>query len=192
MHSAFQYNQYLLKRQVIALTGTFRIYNPSGVLVLYSQQKILRLKEDIRVFTDESRAQELLYIQARQVIDFAASYDVYDSLSNERIGMLRRKGLSSLVRDNWQVFDSDEQQIGILLEDNFTRAFIRRVLLGSFLPLRYDLLLADIRAASINQHFNLLRYELDLDFIIDPLHNIDRRLGIAAALLLATIEGRQN
>jgi uncharacterized protein YxjI len=49
MNLAFQYNQYLLKRQVFALTGKFRIYEPGGNLVLFSEQKMFKLREDIRV-----------------------------------------------------------------------------------------------------------------------------------------------
>lgn len=96
LHPAFRYDHYLLRRQVLALTGKFHLYDPNGQLVLYSQQKMFRLKEDIRAYSDESCSQELLYIQARQIIDFSAAYDVIDSLSGERVGVLRRKGWRSL------------------------------------------------------------------------------------------------
>jgi uncharacterized protein YxjI len=43
LHSAFLYDQYLLKRQVLALTGKFRLYNSNGQLVLYNQQKMFKL-----------------------------------------------------------------------------------------------------------------------------------------------------
>ena len=62
-----------MKRQVLALTGKIRLYSPDGVLVLYCQQKMFRLKEDIRVYSDEDMSQELLYIQARNIIDFSAA-----------------------------------------------------------------------------------------------------------------------
>jgi hypothetical protein len=191
MHSAFQYDQYLLKRQVLALTGKFRLYSPGGNLVLFSQQKMFRLKEDIRAYSDESRSQELLYIQARQVIDFSACYDVYDSLSNQKVGALRRRGWRSLTRDVWDVLDPGDQVIGVLQEDDVTLALLRRVFLGSLLPQNYDLLIDLRRAADLRQRFNLFRYELDLDFRDDKEGLLDRRLGIAAGLLLGTIEGKQ-
>jgi len=186
------YNQYLLKRQVLALTGKFRLFSPDGNLVLYSQQKMFRLKEDIRLYSDETRSQELLYIQARSIIDFSAAYDVFDSLENRRVGVLRRKGWRSLMRDEWQVLDADEQPLGILIEDDATRALLRRFLLGNLLPQNYDLLFGDQRVADLRQRFNLFRYELDLDFSMDSAHRLDRRLGIAAGILLGTIEGRQD
>lgn len=192
MHSAFQYDQYLLKRQVLALTGKFRLYNSNEQLVLYSQQKMFKLKEDIRVYTDESMQDEILLIKARQIIDFSAAYDVIDSLSGISIGALRRKGFRSMLRDEWLVLDPADQQIGVLLEDNLTRALLRRFLLGSFLPQNYDLMMQDQRVADLRQRFNFFRYELEIDFQFDPQHQLDRRIGIAAAILLGTIEGKQD
>jgi uncharacterized protein YxjI len=191
MHSAFQYNRYLLKRQVLALTGKFRLYAPEGQLVMYSQQKMFRLKEDIRVYNEESMTQELLYIQARQIIDFSAAYDVIDSQSGMRAGVLRRKGFRSMLRDEWEVLDSNEQPLGILIEDNLTQALLRRFLLGRWLPQNYDILISESRVADLRQRFNLFRYELDIDFSMDSAQRLDRRLGIAAAILLGTIEGKQ-
>jgi uncharacterized protein YxjI len=192
VHSAFQYDQYLLKRQVLALTGRFRLYNSNEQLVLYSQQKMFKLKEDIRVYTDESMQVEILFIKARQILDFSAAYDVIDSLSGISIGALRRKGLRSMLRDEWLVLDPADQQIGILQEDNLTQALLRRLLLGSFLPQNYDLIMQDKRIADLKQRFNLFRYELEIDFRFDSQHQLDHRLGIAAAILLGTIEGKQD
>jgi uncharacterized protein YxjI len=191
MHSAFQYDQYRLRRQVLALTGKFRLYTLDGQLVMYSQQKMFKLKEDIRVYTDESRTQELLYIQARQILDFSAAYDVIDSQYGTKVGVLRRKGMRSILRDEWHVLDAQDQQIGVLIEDSMGRALLRRFLLGKLLPQDYDVLIGDTRVADLRQRFNLFRYELNLDFTMDIANRLDRRLGIAAAILLATVEGKQ-
>ncbi|MDQ2693348.1 MAG: hypothetical protein M3Y68_15025, partial [Chloroflexota bacterium] len=79
MNPIFQFPNYLLRRQAIALTGKFRFYDPAGRLVMFSEQKMFRLKEDIRIYGDESKAQEVLSIQARQIMDFSAAYDVVDT-----------------------------------------------------------------------------------------------------------------
>lgn len=191
MHSAFQYDQYILRRQVLALTGKFRIYNPSGQLVLYSYQKMFRLKEDIRVFSDENMSQELLYIKARQIIDFSAAYDVVDSQTSTKVGVLRRRGFRSIMRDEWEVLDAYDRPIGILLEDSITQALLRRLFLGRLLPQNYDIFVNNNQVADLRQMFNLIRYELTMDFKMDPSQVLDRRLGIAAGILLGTIEGRQ-
>ncbi len=192
MHSAFQSKQYLLKRQVFSFTGTFRVYDSvNDRLVLFSQQKMFKLKEDIRLYSDESRAQEVLRINARSIIDFSAAYDVFDSADDSLVGTLRRKGLQSIIRDQWEVLDPSGQIIGILQEDNQTLALLRRFLAGSLIPQDYDLIANGNRLVDIKQRFNLFRYELDINFLDTASLNIDRRLGIAAGILLAAIEGRQ-
>ncbi len=191
MHTAFQYNQYILKRQVFALTGKLRFYNPQEQLVLFSEQKMFKLREDIRLYADEQKSQEVLAIKARQIIDFAAAYDVVDSGTGQKVGALRRKGLQSILRDEWEVLDVNDQVIGKLFEDNMTRAMLRRLLLGAWLPQDYDLTLGEQRVADLKQRFNPFRYEMDIDFSMDSARRLDRRLGLAAAVLIAIIEGRQ-
>jgi uncharacterized protein YxjI len=188
---AFQHDRYLLKRQVFALTGKIRIYTPDGSLATYSEQKMFRLREDIRLYADEQKQQELIWIQARQILDFAAAYDVVDSAQSTKIGALRRKGFRSLVRDKWEILDANDMLIGTLWEDSAGRALVRRLLLGSLLPQRYDVFFGEQVVAQFTQRFNLFRYELDLDFSADYSKRLDRRLGLAAAVLLGIIEGRQ-
>ncbi len=192
MLMAFQHNNYLLRRQVFALAGKFRVYDPSENLVLFSEQKMFRLREDIRIYSDESKTQEVLTIKARQIVDFSAAYDVMDSTTGEKVGTLRRKGWRSLLRDEWEVLDANDQPRGMLFEDSMQLALLRRFLLGSLLPQNYDLTLGETRVADLRQRFNLFRYELDLDFSMDIARTLDRRLGIAAGILLATVEGKQS
>jgi len=192
MNPIFEYDRYLLKRQVLALAGTFRYFDPAGNMVMYSQQKMFKLREDIRVFADESKSQEVLQIKARQIVDFSAAYDVIDSAYNQKVGVLRRKGMKSILRDEWEVLDANDQPIGMLFEDSMGLAMLRRLLLGNLLPQNYDITLRDQRVADLKQRFNLFRYELDVDFSFDPAKTLDRRVGLAAGILLAAIEGRQS
>ena len=159
---------------------------------MFSEQKMFRLREDIRVYSDESKSQEVLSIKTRQILDFSAAYDVVDTALNQKIGVLRRKGLRSLLRDEWEVLDANNNLIGKLFEDSIPMALLRRFLLGSWLPQNYDITTTDgTRVADLKQRFHLFRYELDVDFRMDSNHRLDRRLGIAAGILLAAIEGKQ-
>lgn len=193
MHSAFLSNQYLLKRQVFSFTGTFRVYDKTNdQLVLFSQQKMFKLKEDIRIFSDETRSQEILRINARNIIDFSAAYDVFDSSTQTLVGTLRRKGMRSIIRDMWEVLNPEGQIIGILQEDDQTLALVRRLIAGSLIPQNYDLVSDGYRLVDLKQRFNPFRYDLDIDFTDTSTLIFDRRLGIAAGILLAAIEGRQD
>lgn len=192
MNPIFQFPTYLLKRQAIALTGKFRVYDPAGRLVMFSEQKMFRLREDIRVYDSEDKSREVLSIKARQIMDFSAAYDVVDTELNQKVGVLRRKGLRSILRDEWEVLDANDRVIGQLFEDSIPLALLRRLVLGSWLPQNYDLTVGDIRVADLKQNFNLFRYELNLDFSMDTTNRIDRRVGIAAGILLAAVEGKQD
>ena len=192
MNSIFQYPHYVLHRQVFALTGKFRFYDPMGNLVMFSEQKMFRWKEDIRVYADESKMREVLSIKARQIMDFSAAYDVVDTEMNQKVGVLRRKGWRSMFRDEWEVLDENDNVKGLLFEDSMGLAVLRRLALGSWLPQNYDITFGTTRVADLKQNFNLFRYELNLDFSMDVSRMMDRRLGIAAGILLAAVEGKQS
>jgi uncharacterized protein YxjI len=192
MNPIFQFPTYLLKRQAIALTGKFRFYDPAGRLVMFSEQKMFRLREDIRVYDSEDKMREVLSIKARQIMDFSAAYDVVDTELNQKVGVLRRKGLRSILRDEWEVLDPNDRVIGQLFEDSIPMALLRRLLLGSWLPQNYDLTVGETRVADLKQNFNLFRYELNLDFSMDTTSRLDRRVGLAAGILLAAVEGKQD
>ena len=191
MNPIFQFPTYLLKRQAIALTGKFRFYDPAGRLVMFSEQKMFRLREDIRVYDGEDKVREVLSVKARQIMDFSAAYDVVDTEMNQKVGVLRRKGLRSILRDEWEVLDANDQVIGQLFEDSVGLALLRRLVLGSWLPQNYDMTIGGARVADLKQNFNLFRYELNLDFSMDTTSRLDRRVGIAAGILLAAVEGKQ-
>jgi len=192
LYAPFNSDRFTLKKQVLSLTGVFRLYDQSEQVIAYSRQKMFKLREDIRVYTDEEQSQELLYIQARQIIDFSAAYDVYDPLQGNLVGTLRRRGMRSIIRDEWDVLAPGDQPLGKLIEDSAARAAVRRLLLGALLPQDYDVLIDNQRVMDLKQRFNLFRYELDLDFSFDTARRLDHRLGIAAAILLAAVEGKQD
>jgi hypothetical protein len=191
MNPAFQLNQYVLKRQVFALTGKFRFFDPSGRLLLFSEQKMFKLREDIRVYSDESKAQEVLMIKARQIVDFSAAYDVVDSAMGQKVGALRRRGWASMLRDEWEVLDVNDNVVGKLFEDSMGLALLRRFL-SNLIPQNYDITFGVERVADLKQNFNPFTYELNLDFSMDVNRRLDRRLGLAAGILLAAVEGRQS
>ncbi len=190
MNSAFSYSQYLLKRQVFALAGKFRVYEPGGKLVLFSEQKMFKIREDIRVYSDESKTQEVLTIKARQIMDFSAAYDVVDSTTGQKVGALRRRGLASILRDEWEVLDVGDNVVGKLFEDSMALALVRRFL-SNLVPQNYDITFGTNRVADLKQPFNPFSYQLNIDFSMDINKVLDRRLGVAAGILLAAVEGRQ-
>src|SRR5689334_8895280 len=182
MNPAFSYSQYLLKRQVFALAGKFRVYEPDGKLVLFSEQKMFKIREDISMYSNEAKTKEVLMIKARQIVDFSAAYDVVDSATGQKVGALRRKGLASILRDEWEVLDVSDNVVGKLFEDSMGLALVRRFL-SNLVPQNYDITFGTNRVADLKQNFNPFAYQLNVDFSMDVNKLLDRRLGVAAAIL---------
>lgn len=190
LHPAFQHKEYLIRRKVFKLFGgAFHVYDEQDNLVLYSKQKAFKIREDFRIYSDESQAQELLTIKTPHIIDISATYYVHDAATNELVGSIKRKGLKSIIRDEWIIFSADGHESGKMAESNMLGAILSRFI--NLIPQNYCVLSGDTEVASIKQHFNpfVLRYTLTLS---QPEAIIDPRLLIAAGILLAGIERRQS
>ncbi len=187
----FGHPTYLVRTQLFKLFGAgFEIYGPNKELLFYSELKAFKLKEDIRLYTTKEKTEELLTIKARQIIDFSATYDVCDSGTQAKIGALRRKGLRSMFRDEWVILDAQDQEIGLIQEDSMMMALIRRFL-TNLIPQSFHGTVGGAEVFHFKQNFNPFLLKLSLDFSIDTQGKLDRRLGLAAAILLCSIEGRQ-
>lgn len=182
--------QYTIRRKVFTLFGAkFHIYNNEGQVIGFSQQKAFKLKEDIRIFTDESMQEERVAIHARQIIDFGAAYDVLDSRGGVKLGALKRKGWTSMIRDSWIVMDENDVEIGSIQEDSMFMALLRRVL-GGWIPQNYHLSSGSgTELARYQTHFNPFIHRMTV-----TLHeecDLNPLIVLAAGVLLVAIEGRQ-
>lgn len=191
MNSKFMHNQYLIRKQILSIIGAkIDIFDESGQGILFSQMKKFKLKEDIRLYNDDSMQEELLTIKARSVIDFSATYDVVDAVTGENVGSLRRKGMKSILKDEWSILDARGTEIGLVKEDNPFLAFLRRFL-SNLIPQKFHVEIGGNRVALFKQDLNPFIGKLRVDFSQDTGYKLDRRLGLAAAILLVAIEKQQ-
>jgi len=187
----FDLKSYTIRRKILTVFGAkFHVYREDGSVAGFSHQKAFKLKEDIRLYTDESMAEELMSIKARQVVDFAAAYDVVDSAEGRKVGAARRKGWSSVLRDAWEILDENDRPIARLKEDSAAAAFFRRFL-SNLIPQRFELTSVDgdRPLATLRVRFNPFVYKLEVQ--VHEGADLDPRLVLAAGVLLAAIEGRQ-
>jgi hypothetical protein len=185
-------SKFIIRKDVFAIGGAFRVLSPENKLLLYSRQKIFKLKEDIRVYNDLERHDEVLHLDARQILDFSGAFDVIDSKTREKIGCLRRKGIRSMIRDKWEILDRNDNLFAYIEEDSMGMALLRRFL-TNLIPQKFTISEKDTNntLAQINQAFNPFIHWFTVDFSHDAERRLDRRLGIAAIILLLAIEGRQ-
>lgn len=186
----FELQSYTIRRKFLKLFGaSFHVYDDYDRVVGFCSQKAFRLKEDIRVYADESRGTELVTIRARQVVDFSAAYNIVDAVEGRAVGTARRRGFRSLVRDSWEVLDPAGQPVARLEEDSMLLALLRRFL-SNLIPQGFSLKLPDGRqAAELRVRFNPFVYKLTVR--LEPEGLLDPRLVFGVAVLVAAIEGRQ-
>lgn len=190
---------YTLRRKVFSLMHTnFHVYDDKEQVVLYCRMKAFRLREDIRLYTSEAMTDEVLTIKARSILDFGATYDVFDPNTQESVGALRRRALKSMLRDEWSILGPGDREVGTIQEDSMGLAMTRRglslvsPLLAQLVPQRFSGTLDGRPVVDFRRHMNPFVLKMDLDFSPDTGNLLDRRLGFAAGLLLSAIEGRQD
>lgn len=196
--------QYTIRQKVFKIFGdSFQIFDGRGAQVGYCKQKFLRLREDLRFYTDETRSTELFSMRARSILDFSTTYDV-ELPDGASLGSLRRRGFTSFVRDEWIVFDPGEREIARIREDSMGLAVLRRILpLASyFVPQKFELhrthgekiAEGSVPLAVYRTHFSLFVYKLGIAIapgLAETDEAFDDLLVLAAGCLLAAIEGRQ-
>lgn len=111
-----------LRMKLMALAPQFYVSDKSNRPIAYIKQKLFKLKEDIRVFTDEQQTRLLYSIKADRIIDFNASYSLSDAQTGQALGALRRKGMRSLWKAAYEVHDEDGQPLYFISEES---AFMR-------------------------------------------------------------------
>lgn len=192
IHPNYGYPNYTLRKKFLRLLGSaFYIYGPDQQTVLfYVEQKPFKLREEIDVYSGEDKSELLLQIRARNIMDFSGLYEVIDPTLNQKVGALKREGWKSMLRDQWLILNDWESPVGTIKEDSTALALVRRLVLN-LIPQTFIVELNGHRVATFKQNFMILFQKIYLDFSADPDYYFDRRLAIAAAVLMAALEGRQ-
>jgi uncharacterized protein YxjI len=183
----FQQDCFVARQKIFSFAPKFTFYDEAGSVLAFLRKKVFTWKDDIRLFTDPTQSFELLRIRGRQIIDFGASFDVTDSLSGEKAGVLKRRGWKSLLRAEWDILDSNEIEVGKILEDSPFLAILRR-LFGRWIPQGYSFEHHGNLVGTAQRTWNLFVPALRVDFSLDTARVLDRRLIVAAVVLLMTVE----
>ncbi|MEM8756606.1 MAG: hypothetical protein AAGF47_02355 [Planctomycetota bacterium] len=185
--------RYTIRRKILKIFGAgFHIYDANAEVIGYCKQKAFRFREKLELFTDETKSEVLMTISARTVLDFGTTYDVAGP-GGEPIGSVRRKGLKSMLRDEWVLLDTAGDEIARLQEDSTFKALVRRFveIVAVLMPQKFEVTTADGRhIATLRQHLNIFVFRLGLAIHDDE--PVDEMLLLATGFLIAAIEGRQS
>ena len=101
----------------IALAKQATLTESNGNSIAYARQKILKLKEELEVFEDKTKAKRVCTIKANKVIDFSAAYNFYTE-NEQCFGSIQRKGLRSLWKATYLIDDASGNQYATIREEN--------------------------------------------------------------------------
>lgn len=185
--------RFTLRQKITPIVNRYvvAIANPDGSegqQVGFAEQKRMKLKEEVNVFTDESRSTLLFRFKARQVFDLGATYDV-TAADGTQLGTFRKVAGKSLLRSTWELEQQGQTAVG--QERSPAVAIIRRLWtmisdIPFFIPYHFDFTTPTGRIMSVDKTTNFRdRYLIEIHE-----QALDRRLAIAMAVALDALQSR--
>lgn len=108
--------------KIMAIAPQIMVTDASGAMRYYVKQKLFKLKEAVNVFRDKSQSEQLFSIQADRILDFNAKYQI-TGVDGAEVGSLRRQGMKSIWRAQYDIYDGDTHALSIREESPWKRVF---------------------------------------------------------------------
>ncbi|MFF5172760.1 hypothetical protein ACFY3U_09015 [Micromonospora sp. NPDC000089] len=182
--------QFHIRQRIRLMVNQYQVHavapdGTEGELLAFAQQKRLAFKEQVTIYTDDTKQQPLLGFKARQRLDLGATYDVTDHAGNP-IGLFRKDFAQSLLRSTWHVEQAGLPAI-VGQERSLPVALLRRFVDSlSWLPYHFDFLAGGQPVFSV-----IKKWGLRDRYVVEVQHpQVDRRLVIAMAIGLDALQGR--
>ena len=182
--------QLIVRQRVRLMVNQYEVHavSPDGReagILAFAQQKRLAFKEQVTLYTDDTKQTPVLGFKARQVLDLGATYDIFDAAGNP-VGLFRKNFGQSLLRSTWHL---EQPGYGEMVgrETSVLVALLRRFVDWlSWLPYHFEFLIGDRPAFSVVKKWGLRdRYVVTIH---DP--QLDRRLIVAMAVALDALQSR--
>src|SRR4051794_24652151 len=151
--------QFIVRQRIRMMVNQYEIHAaaPDGSeigLLAFAQQKRMAFKEQVTLYTDDTKQTPVLGFKARQVIDLGATYDVTDA-AGQPIGLFRKNFKESLLRTTWHLTQPGYGEM-TGRERNLTVAILRRFVDSlSWLPYHFDFMIGDRPAFSVVKKWGL-------------------------------------
>jgi hypothetical protein len=110
-----------LSFKLLALASQISVTDAGGRMIGFAKQKLLKLKEDVRIFADTSQTDEIYQIKADRMIDFSARYSFFDSRTGQQLGAVKRRGMRSLWSAHYEILDNDQVVMEIKEENAWVK-----------------------------------------------------------------------
>ena len=188
-----------LSFKIAALAPQIYVRDASGNEILYVRQKLLKLKDKIRVFADSSQADQLYEIDADRILDWSARFTFTDR-QGRVLGSVRRLGTKSLWKATYEIADAYGREIFRIEEENPWVKVLDNLLgeipilgmfSGFFFNPRYDIKRAGTGeiALRLSKHRSMLGSEFEITNESGQIQD-DQEVAVILAVLIMTLHER--
>ena len=183
-------HQLIVRQRVRLMVNQYEVHAvaPDGTeagVVAFAQQKRMAFKEQVTLYTDDTKKTPVFGFKARQRMDLGATYDVVDA-AGAPIGLFRKAFKESLLVTTWHLEQPGRPPI-VGRETNMAVALLRRFVESlSWLPYHFDFKSGEQTVFSVVKKWGLRdKYVVTIH---DP--QVDRRLVAAMAVGLDALQSR--
>jgi uncharacterized protein YxjI len=187
-----------LSFKIVALAPQIFVRDAAGREILYVKQKLLKLKEKVRVFSDSSQSQQIYEINADRWLDWSARYTFTDSMGVV-VGAVQRMGMRSLWKATYQIMDATGQPILAIEEanpwakvlDGFLGEIpILGIFTGYFIHPKYDVkrVSSGQPALHVSKHRSFLESRFEIGNTGGPLAPHEEVSAVLGLLMMVLLE----
>lgn len=200
-----QHDVFILRQPFRLVVNEYEFFLPGpdgespGTPFCFVRQKRFKFKEDIRFYTDNTRAVELMRIKARQRFDPRAKYEVTSS-DGSKIGEIQKVFGASLISSTYRLYDAVGQEAAKAKEEFLWVALIRRLVgfvpylenFANWLPIPYNFVFTRNEVVLGKHKRQLFKWRdtYTIDLRPDVGRTLDRRLILAIAVGMDALQAR--
>ena len=200
-------SEFLLRQRVTVMVNRYEVYAPAspgtgskeeGDLLVFVEQRRMKLKEEINFFADREKTEKLFSVKAEKAFDPRGTYQLLDP-SGAVIARFKKNFAQSFARSTWHLQDVAGNETGMAQERNLFAALFRRYItlvpyIGEILGLmpiayNFDFFAPDgTREAVLERLWSIRdRYRLTVE---DAGRDLDRRLLVAISICMDALQSR--
>lgn len=185
--ASFEGDEFLIEKKLFSLGNKYYIKDVEGNNIAFCEAKSFSLKSDLKLFSEESKTDELFRIKQRNILDLTGTFEVIETETDDTLGFLKRNWAKSVLLGEWKIFDKNKEVIAEAIEDSLVKEVLRYKGLKK-LPYRYKLYRDGKKIGFCKQRLSLVKNVYKIQFDDGTRDMLDRRLFISLALLLDTVE----
>ena len=199
----FDRDKFLVNQRRMSFKEKYYVYDESGGELFYVERPFRFLgKRTVTIYEDDAGREAVLKLTQEHYWEIWRREYMVETPDGQLVARLSRNNVQSLFRRGWKIAGPDGTPIAKVQEDSVPLAIIRRVvdwipfvaLAGLLIKTDFDFIGTgapgnERKLGSFNRKVSMFdKYVLDMS--PDPERVIDRRVALAAGVLLDTAEKR--